>query len=80
MATLSRKRALDNNNESFYIQFNLDGLVKISEDSRAETLEKISLLMKELLKLDGVVSSKGNINIISELEVASSVFENDTFN
>ena len=71
---------MDNNNESFYIQFNLDGLVKISEDSRAETLEKISLLMKELLKLDGVVSSKGNINIISELEVASSVFENDTFN
>jgi len=71
---------LDNNNESFYIQFSLDGLVKISEDSRAEALEKISLLMKELLKLDGVVSSKGNINIISELEVASSVFENDTFN
>lgn len=71
---------MDNNKESFYIQFTLDGLVRVSEDVRAETLEKISSLISELLKIDGVVSSKGNINIISELEVVSSMFNDDLLN
>lgn len=71
---------MDNNNDSFYIQFNLDGLVKVSEEARVETLEKISLLVSELLKIDGVVSSKGNVNIISELEVVASMFGDDLLN
>lgn len=72
---------MDNKEESFYIQFNLDGLTKVSEEKRAETLEKISLLINELLKIDGVVSSKANINIISEFEVAASIMNNsDDFN
>jgi len=71
---------LDNKEESFYIQFNLDGLTKVTEEHRAETLEKISLLINELLKINGVVSSKANINIISEFEVAASIAGNDTFN
>jgi hypothetical protein len=71
---------LDNTKDSFYIQFNLDGLVKVSEDVRVETLEKISSLISELLKIDGVVSSKGNVNIISELEVVASMFNDDLLN
>ncbi len=71
---------MDNKEESFYIQFNLDGLTKVTEEHRAETLEKISLLINELLKINGVVSSKANINIISEFEVAASIAGNDTFN
>jgi len=68
---------LDNNKESFYIQFSLDGLVKVPENIKTETIEKISLLLTELLKIDGMISSKENLNIISEFEVAVSILNNE---
>jgi len=68
---------LNNNKESFYIHFNLDGLIKVSEDVRVETIERLSLLLTELLKTDGIISSKKNLNIISEFEVAASILNND---
>lgn len=71
---------MDNNKESFYIHFSLDGLIKVSEDARVDSTERISSLLNELLKTDGIISSKGNINIISEFEVAASILNNDTLN
>lgn len=68
---------MDNNKESFYIQFSLDGLVKVPENIKTETIEKISLLLTELLKIDGMISSKENLNIISEFEVAVSILNNE---
>ena len=71
---------MDNNNENYYIQFTLDGLIKTSEQERAETLDRVSRLLKEILQTNGVVSSKANINVISELEVMSVVSDSDSFN
>jgi len=71
---------LDNNNENYYIQITLDGLIKVSEQERAETLDRVSKLLKEILQTTGVVSSKANINVISELEVMSVVSDSDSFN
>jgi len=71
---------LDNNNENYYIQITLDGLIKISEQERAETLDRVSRLLKEILQTNGIVSSKANINVISELEVMSVISDSDSFN
>lgn len=71
---------MDNNNENYYIQITLDGLIKISEQERAETLDRVSRLLKEILQTNGIVSSKANINVISELEVMSVISDSDSFN
>jgi hypothetical protein len=71
---------LDNNNENYYIQITLDGLIKVSEQERAEALDRVSKLLKEILQTNGIVSSKANINVISELEVMSVVSDSDSFN
>lgn len=71
---------MDNNNENYYIQITLDGLIKVSEQERAEALDRVSKLLKEILQTNGIVSSKANINVISELEVMSVVSDSDSFN
>jgi hypothetical protein len=64
---------MDNDKEMFYIQITVDGLIKVSEDVRSDLTKKISGLVSELLELEGMISSKSNINIISELEVSTSI-------
>lgn len=63
---------MDNNKEMFYIQITIDGLIKVPEDIRSDLTKKISGLVSELLELEGMISSKSNINVISELEVSTS--------
>ena len=64
---------VDNDKEMFYIQITVDGLIKVSEDIRSDLTKKISRLVSELLELEGMISSKSNITVISELEVSTSV-------
>jgi hypothetical protein len=64
---------VDNDKEMFYIQITVDGLIKVSEDVRSDLTKKISRLVSELLELEGMISSKSNITVISELEVSTSV-------
>ena len=71
---------LDNEKESFYINFSIDGLIIVSDEDRAEMIGKISALMSELLSMEGFISGKETLNVISELEVAGSLFSNNEFN
>lgn len=71
---------MDNEKESFYINFSIDGLIIVSDEDRAEMIGKISALMSELLSMEGFISGKETLNVISELEVAGSLFSNNEFN
>jgi hypothetical protein len=52
----------------------------VSDEDRAEMIGKISALMSELLSMEGFISGKETLNVISELEVAGSLFSNNEFN
>lgn len=71
---------VDNDKEMFYIQITVDGLIKVSEDIRSDLTKKISRLVSELLELEGMISSKSNINVISELEVSTSISQYSDIN
>lgn len=71
--------SLDNNKENYFIQITLDGMIKVSEDEKDQSIKEISLLLSKILKRNGMISSKSNINVISELEVLSIVSDTESY-
>ncbi len=71
---------MDNKKENYYIQITLDGLFKVDEDQRKIVSERLSKLLSAILITDGIISSKSDINVISEFEVMFSSQSNTDIN
>jgi hypothetical protein len=71
---------VDNKKENYYIQITLDGLFKVDEDQRKIVSERLSKLLSAILITDGIISSKSDINVISEFEVMFSSQSNTDIN
>lgn len=71
---------MDNEKEKYYIQIILDGLFKVDEDIKDYVLENLSRCITEILQTDGIISSKSDLNIISEIEVLYSTYKDDIIN
>jgi len=71
---------VDNEKEKYYIQIILDGLFKVDEDIKDYVLENLSRCITEILQTDGIISSKSDLNIISEIEVLYSTYKDDIIN
>lgn len=55
--------------KKFYIDFNLEGILRVSEDEKDKVLKELQKLFSNVLKNNKSVRINSNISIISEDEI-----------
>lgn len=67
------------NKENFYIEINLEAMIKVPSDERDELIKKLNIILTEIISNDGVLTSSASINVISEIELLFKLSRKDNW-
>lgn len=69
---------MDFNDEIFYIEFLITGIVKVDTETKKENLKKIQKLINKIMNDDmDLVKSESSLNVMSEAELMQSLMPYD---
>ncbi len=61
----------------FYIEFSIDGVIRVSEDNKKEVISEIKRILNKAMGTRDVVKIENHVNVISEEDIVFALNSNN---